>query len=67
MEIHAAISEKTMPEAQSVDGRRLWTLEEARALRDAPFNDLLFQAQTIHRQNFDPNKVQLSRLLSIKP
>ncbi|WP_292055497.1 biotin synthase BioB [Mesorhizobium sp.] len=31
-----------------------------------PFNDLLFLAQTIHRQNFDQNRVQLSRLLSIK-
>ncbi|MBB6408829.1 biotin synthase [Mesorhizobium sangaii] len=55
-----------MSEAQSFDGGRMWTLEEARALHDAPFNDLLFQAQTVHRQNFDPNKVQLSRLLSIK-
>ncbi|RWQ12923.1 MAG: biotin synthase BioB [Mesorhizobium sp.] len=44
----------------------MWTLEEAQALHDAPFNDLLFRAQTVHRQNFDPNKVQLSRLLSIK-
>ncbi|KUM25055.1 biotin synthase [Mesorhizobium loti] len=44
----------------------LWTLEKARALHDAPFNNLLFLAQTVHRQNFDPNKVQLSRLLSIK-
>ena len=55
-----------MPEARSFDDDRTWTLEEARALHDAPFNDLLFQAQTVHRQNFDPNKVQLSRLLSIK-
>lgn len=31
-----------------------------------PFNDLLFEAQTVHRANFDPNKVQLSTLLSIK-
>jgi biotin synthase len=31
-----------------------------------PFNDLLFRAQTVHRENFDPNRVQLSRLLSIK-
>jgi biotin synthase len=31
-----------------------------------PFNDLLFQAQTVHRQNFNPNEVQLSTLLSIK-
>ncbi|RWJ39869.1 MAG: biotin synthase BioB [Mesorhizobium sp.] len=43
-----------------------WTLEEAQALYDAPFNDLLFQAHSVHRQNFDPNRVQLSRLLSVK-
>ena len=43
-----------------------WTREQALALYEAPFNDLLFRAQTIHRQQFDPNKVQLSRLLSIK-
>jgi biotin synthase len=43
-----------------------WTREQAFALYEAPFNDLLFQAQTVHRKHFDPNKVQLSRLLSIK-
>jgi biotin synthase len=43
-----------------------WTTEQALALYQAPFNDLLFRAQTVHRQHFDPNKVQLSRLLSIK-
>ena len=48
------------------DLRRDWTREEALALYEAPFNDLLFQAQTLHRRYFDPNKVQLSRLLSIK-
>jgi biotin synthase len=31
-----------------------------------PFNDLLFRAQTVHRQHFDPNEVQMSTLLSIK-
>lgn len=36
------------------------------ALFDKPFSDLLFEAQTAHRRNFDPNKVQLSTLLSIK-
>ncbi|HEX5628976.1 MAG TPA: biotin synthase BioB [Usitatibacteraceae bacterium] len=40
--------------------------ETARALLDLPFNDLLFQAQTIHRENFDPNRIQRSTLLSIK-
>ncbi len=48
------------------DLHRSWTREEALALYEAPFNDLLFQAQTVHREHFDPNKVQLSRLLSIK-
>lgn len=43
-----------------------WTRAEAEAVHDLPFNDLLFRAQTVHRENFDPNRVQLSRLLSIK-
>ena len=46
--------------------RHDWTRAEAQALYTAPFNDLLFAAQTIHRRNFDPNQVQMSRLLSIK-
>jgi biotin synthase len=46
--------------------RGAWAREVALALYDGPFNDLLFQAQTVHRQHFDPNRVQLSRLLSIK-
>ena len=36
------------------------------ALFDLPFNDLLFRAQSVHREHFDPNAVQLSTLLSIK-
>ena len=43
-----------------------WTVEEANALLNLPFNDLLFRAQTVHRQHFDPNQVQVSTLLSIK-
>ncbi|GAD56084.1 biotin synthase [Limimaricola cinnabarinus LL-001] len=46
--------------------RHDWTRAEAQALFDQPFNDLLFQAQTVHRQNFDPNKVQRSQLSNIK-
>ncbi|MBB6414030.1 biotin synthase BioB [Mesorhizobium sangaii] len=65
MDIHATTSTQTTPQAQSPDAGT-WTLEKARALHDAPFNNLIFLAQTVHRQNFDPNKVQLSRLLSIK-
>ncbi|MGX5845191.1 biotin synthase BioB [Mesorhizobium sp. ArgA1] len=43
-----------------------WSRGTAQAVYDLPFNDLLFRAQSIHRENFDPNRVQLSRLLSIK-
>ena len=46
--------------------RHDWTHEEVQALFALPFNDLLFQAQTVHRQFFDPNEVQISTLLSIK-
>lgn len=46
--------------------RHDWTLQEARALFELPFNDLLFRAQSVHRQHFDPNEVQVSTLLSIK-
>jgi biotin synthase len=43
-----------------------WTTTEARALYDLPFADLLLRAQTVHRRFFDPNVVQMSRLMSIK-
>lgn len=46
--------------------RHDWSADEVKALFDQPFNDLLFQAQSIHRQHFDPNSVQISSLLSIK-
>jgi biotin synthase len=46
--------------------RHDWTLAEIKALFAKPFNDLLFQAQTMHRHYFDPNAVQISSLLSIK-
>ncbi len=45
---------------------RKWKIVDIEALFALPFNDLLFQAQTVHRENFDPNTVQLSTLLSIK-
>ncbi|MEY4683951.1 MAG: biotin synthase BioB [Pseudomonadota bacterium] len=46
--------------------RHDWTLSEAQALIDQPFNDLVFEAQSVHRRFFDPNEVQVSSLLSIK-
>ncbi len=43
-----------------------WDIKEIENLFDKPFVDLIYQAQSIHRQNFDPNIVQVSTLLSIK-
>ncbi len=46
--------------------RHDWSISEINELLQKPFNDLLFQAQTVHRESFDPNQVQISTLLSIK-
>jgi biotin synthase len=46
--------------------RHDWSREEIEALLDLPFNDLLFRAQQVHRAHFDPNRIQVSSLLSIK-
>ena len=46
--------------------RHDWQREEVSALFALPFNDLLFQAQVVHRQHFNPNQVQVSTLCSIK-
>jgi biotin synthase len=43
-----------------------WTLAAAQDLYTAPFNDLLFHAATVQREHFDPNSIQVSKLLSIK-
>jgi biotin synthase len=46
--------------------RHDWSRAEIAILFDQPFNDLLFEAQSVHRRHFDPNQVQISTLLSIK-
>jgi biotin synthase len=46
--------------------RRNWTRAEADALYNLPFADLMFEAQSVHRANFDPNHVETASLLSIK-
>ncbi len=43
-----------------------WTRQEAEEIYDLPFMDLLFRAHSVHRAHFDPNRVQKSKLLSIK-
>lgn len=55
-----------MSSSHTSNTRHDWQPAEVEALFALPFNDLLFQAQTVHRQHFDPNAVQVSTLLSIK-
>ncbi|MDP2239025.1 MAG: biotin synthase BioB [Burkholderiales bacterium] len=43
-----------------------WNIAQIEALFNLPFNDLIYRAQSVHRQHFDPNAVQLSTLLSVK-
>jgi len=46
--------------------RHDWTRAEIGALFALPFPELMFRAQATHRRHFDPLRVQLSTLLSIK-
>ncbi len=43
-----------------------WPVNDIVALFELPFNDLLYRAQQVHRENFDPAEVELATLLSIK-
>ena len=54
------------PGSSTVDQASRWTAEAVVGLYETSFNDLLYRAQTVHREHFDPNEVQLSTLLSIK-
>src|SRR6201999_614798 len=62
----------TLLETQSPGGafnaslRHDWTRDEVRALFALPLSELIFRAQTVHREFFDPSAVQMSTLLSIK-
>jgi biotin synthase len=57
-----------MPSAASAlpEPRRTWSVGEVETLLSLPFNDLMYRAQAVHRGHFDPNRVQVSTLLSIK-
>lgn len=52
--------------ADSSNSSQHWSVEQIEALFKLPFADLLYRAQQVHREHFDPNAVQLSTLLSIK-
>ena len=46
--------------------RHDWSIDEVREIMNQSFNDLIFKAQSIHREHFDPNEVQISTLCNIK-
>ncbi len=60
------LNEYRNPPADKALADERWTVEHIEALFELPFNDLIYRAQTVHRQHFDPNAVQLSTLLSVK-
>ena len=43
-----------------------WSVSQIEALLDLPFNDLIYQAQSVHRQHHEANTIQLSTLISVK-
>jgi len=51
---------------QATETEKRWSVAQIVELFELPFNDLMHRAQTVHRENFDPNAVQVSTLLSIK-
>ncbi|HUC67220.1 MAG TPA: biotin synthase BioB [Stellaceae bacterium] len=58
---------KGIPNGESLTVMRHdWSRAELRALFELPLPELIFRAQTVHRQFFDPAEVQVSTLLSIK-
>jgi len=64
---HASTNEQhALPADLSGAPNNRWSVDAVESLFATPFNDLIFRAQQVHREAFDPNAVQLSTLLSIK-
>ena len=61
----SATLERNSTTPQPIERQR-WSVTEVQALFELPFFDLVHRAQLVHRENFDPNAVQRSTLLSIK-
>lgn len=62
----STINDLRIPSADKALAGERWTVGQIEGLFELPFNDLIYRAQTVHRQHFDPNAVQLSTLLSVK-
>jgi biotin synthase len=64
--VHVTRPSKSSVSPQSSSAVQRWSLAQVETLFGLPFADLLYRAQQVHREHFDPNAVQLSTLLSIK-
>ena len=53
--------------SKEADTLESWSISQIEELLNLPFNDLIYQAQLVHRKYHDANKVQLSPLVSVKP
>jgi biotin synthase len=58
--------EVSTPAARKAMVAQRWPVDKVLELFNLPFNDLLFRAQQVHRENFDPQEIELATLLSIK-
>ena len=47
-------------------GAERWSIDAIEALFNLPFPELMHQAQTVHRDNFDPARIEFATLLSVK-
>ena len=61
-----AISTAQVAPLQQSSSPRRWSIDEVLAIYDMPLMDLIWRAQGVHREHFDPNAVQRSALLSVK-
>jgi biotin synthase len=62
----ASINSDQQDTAALGEPRHNWTRADAEAIYNLPFSDLIYQAQRVHRANFDPNHIETASLLSIK-
>ena len=54
------------PRAAEPAGPQRWSVADIEALFNLPLTELIFRAQTVHREHFDPAEIELATLLSIK-
>ncbi|MDE2259930.1 MAG: biotin synthase BioB [Betaproteobacteria bacterium] len=66
MNIHSTVPHAVASVPSASNNATIWSVDAIEALFGLPFNDLIWQAQSVHRAHFDPNGVQLSTLLSVK-